>query len=224
MNSRAGAITVLIVAIGVWFGGNSPAFSATLQAMYDAATPGGDYDKDIVLETGVTYTGGLWIGGTFNRITAIFETHEEDVRVVGSGAIIDLRGGEICIGYCNGRLDIEDCVIINGNVRFRGYDDAILSLIPTGSVRYVTFYNPHDYGIRMYGCGDGILLERNLIVNAVDTGDDFQYLNGNPMEWLPTGASFAMSLTGGDLEIYENWSFHTDPATNADPLRHFALM
>ena len=90
-----------------------------------------------------------------------------------TGAILDLQGEEICIAYCNSRLDIEDCVIINGNVRFRGYDDAATHLLPEGSVRYVTFYKPHDYGVRMYACGSGILLERNIVVDPVDTGPGF---------------------------------------------------
>ncbi|MBU0618491.1 MAG: hypothetical protein KKI02_12305 [Planctomycetes bacterium] len=201
-----------------------PALATSLKEMYDLATPAAGYDKYIVLETGVTYTGGLWIGGTFNRITATFEEHGEDVRIVGNGAILDLQGGEICIAYCNGRLDLDDCVIINGNVRYRGYDDATLQLVPEGSVRYVTFYQPHDYGVRLYGCGAGILVERNIVVDAVDTGPDFHFLTGMPMEWLPTGANFSLSVQAGSYDVFENWSYHSDPAANADPVRHFNLL
>jgi hypothetical protein len=43
-----------------------------------------------------------------------------DVKLVGNGAMIDLQGEQICMSYCSNRLDIEDCVIINGNIRFRG--------------------------------------------------------------------------------------------------------
>ncbi len=49
-----------------------PLFATTLKEMHDAASPAMGYDRYIVLETGVTYTGGLLIGGTFNRITAQF--------------------------------------------------------------------------------------------------------------------------------------------------------
>lgn len=201
-----------------------PAFSTTLKSMYDAASPGSGYDKYIVLEAGVTYTGGLGLGGSFNRITAQFELHDEDVRIVGHGAILDLQGGEICLAYTTRRLDIDDCVILNGNVRFRGYNGGGAGLIPQGSVRYVTFYRPHDYGVRLCGCGADILLERNLVVDAVDTGLDFQYLTGEPMEWLPTGTSFSLNVIAGSYPVFENWTFHTDPRVNEDPLRHFHFL
>jgi hypothetical protein len=200
------------------------AFSASLKEMYELALPASGYDKYLVLETGVTYTGGLWIGGTFNRITARFEGLGGDVYIAGNGAILDLQGEEICLAYCNNRLDIENCVIINGNVRYRGYDDATTYLVPEGSVRYVTFYKPHDYGVRLFHCGAGILVERNIVVDAVDTGPDFMYLTGIPNDWLATGASFALSLAAGSYEVFENWSYHSDPAVNPDPLRHFVVL
>jgi len=201
-----------------------PAYATSLKETYDAASPAGGYDKYIVLETGVTYTGGLWIGGTFNRITATFEQHDEDVRIVGNGAILDLQGQEVCIAYCNSRLDLEDCVIINGNVRYRGYDDLTTHLVPQGSVRYITFYQPHDYGVRLYGCGAGILVERNIVVDAIDTGPDFHFLTGMSMEWLTTGANFSLSVQATAYDVFENWSYHSDPEANADPLRHFHLL
>ena len=200
------------------------AYATSLKGMYDAASPAGGYDKYVVLETGVTYTGGLWIGGTFNRITATFEEHDQDVRIVGNGAILDLQGQEICIAYCNSRLDLDDCVIIDGNVRYRGYDDPTTHLVPQGSVRYVTFYRPHDYGVRLYGCGAGILVERNIVVDAIDTGMDFHFLTGMPMEWLTTGANFSLSVQAAGYDVFENWSYHSDPEANADPLRHFNLL
>ena len=73
----------------------------------------------VELEAGVTYTGGLYIGKVFNRINALFEGVGHDVRIVGNGAILDLEGGEICISYCGNTLDIDDCVIVNGNIRYR---------------------------------------------------------------------------------------------------------
>ena len=203
--------------------GSEIARAGTLESAYDAATTGGGYDKYVVLETGVTYTGGLWIGGTFNRITAEFEAGGKNTKIVGNGAILDLQGGEITIAYCTKRLDIENCVIINGNVRFRGYNDDTISLLPAGSVSYVTLYRPHDYGVRLYHCGPGIRLERNIVVDAIDTGSDFQYLTGLPMTWLAGGAAFSSSLIGGG-ELYHNWTFHSDPAANTDPLRHFTIL
>ena len=201
-----------------------PAASATsLKTMYDLAGPGNGYDKLIVLDPGATYTGGLWIGATYNRMAITFDGQREKVRIDGHGAILDLQGTEICIAYCQGSLDIEDCVIINGGVRFRGYDDGVLHLKPEGSVRYVTFYQPHDYGVRVFGCGDNILVERNIVVDAVDTGQDCVYLTGIPMPWMITGANFGLSLQG-DNELYDNWSFHTDPLINADLTRHYVYL
>jgi hypothetical protein len=203
--------------------GAVPCTATSLKEAYDLAGPAAGYARYLVLETGVTYSGGLWIGQTFNRVTAEFEGKGADVRIVGNGAILDLQGQEICIAYCTNRFDIDDCVILHGDLKFRGYDGGDLNLIPKGSVRHVTFYEPHDYGIRMFRAGAGVLLERNLVVDAVDTGWDFMFLSGIPSSWLPTGASFALSLQGG-WNVRENWSFHTDPAANADLARHFSML
>ncbi len=203
--------------------GLSAASAETLKAAYERAGPAAGYDKYLVLETGVTYTGGLWIGGVFDRISATFEPGGGDVRIVGNGAILDLQGGEICMAYCNKRLDLDDCVILNGDVKFRGYEDSVTRLIPQGSVRFVTFYRPHDYGVRMFHSGEGVLVERNLVVDAIDTGGDFMYLSGLASAWLPTGASFSLSLQGGQ-QVVENWSYHSDPAANVDPMRHFTVL
>jgi len=217
-------LRALLVVLGVQIAVGLPAFGTSLKEMYDLAPAGSGYDKDIVLATGVVYTGGLWVGKTFNRIDAKFEGPEEDVRIVGNGAILDLEGGEITIGYSNNRLDIEDCVIVNGSVRFRGYEDSFIYLVPEGSVRYVTFYEPHDYGVRLVACGTGILIERNIVVDAVDTGLDFLPFTGDFNDWLPTGVNVSLSNNTGSYDIFENWSFHSDPVVNADAANHFAVI
>ncbi len=76
----------------------------------------------------------------------------------------------------------------------------------------------------MQGAGDDILLERNIFVDAVDTGDDFTYLTGVPMEWLPTGSNVAISIFYGTYGIpilLDNWSYHSDEEINVDSTRHF---
>lgn len=211
------------VLLGVQLLFSQAALAVSLKEAYESAPAASGYDKYVVLETGVTYTGGLWIGATFDRISAEFVGEGVDVRIVGNGAIIDLQGEEICFAYCANRLDIDDCVILHGDIRFRGYDDGVMSLVPTGSVRYVTFYEPHDYAVRMFRCGSDVLVERNLVVGAVDTGSDFMYLTGYANDWLPTGASFGLSLTAG-FDVQANWTYHGDPVANADPLRHFTIM
>ena len=201
-----------------------PVSAGTLKECFDRAGPAQGYDRYVVLETGVTYTGGLWIGPTFNRISGQFEGRGESVRIVGNGAILDLEGGEITLAYCDERLDLDDCVIVGGNVRFRGYDGSQVSLRPTGSVRYVTFWRPHDYAVRLFHSGPGIQVERCLVVDAVDTGPDFMYLNGEQGDLLPTGASFALSLQVGGYELYDNWSWHSDSQANTERLRHFVSL
>ncbi len=201
----------------------APGYGELLKAAYDQSGPAFGYDRYMALEPGATYTGGLWLGGTYNRITATFEQHEEDVCIAGNGAILDLQGQQLCIAYCNSRLDIEDCIIVNGGVTFRGFAGHV-HLVPAGSVRYVTFYRPPDYGIRLFGAGADVLLERNIVVDPIDTGPDFMFLTGIPSAWLPTGAGIALSLQASRIQIYDNWTWLSDPDHNADPLRHFAVL
>ncbi len=202
--------------------------SIPLQKAFDNAGPGGGYDKVVVLEPGQVYTGGLFIGPVLSLISVGMEGPPGmDVLIQGNGAILDLEGGQICISYCNNRLDIEDCVILNGNIRFRGLRTAFHDVVPFGSVRHVTFYRPYDYGIRLQGSGAGILLERNLVVDAVDTGYDFHWGHGAPHEWLPTGTCIAFSVQAGQYgvpQIRENWSFHTDPERNDLLLAHYSIL
>jgi hypothetical protein len=203
--------------------GGSAGEPATLREMFERAGPREGYDRWIELETGVVYAGGLLIGPIFFPYsdTPVGEPGQ-DVRIVGNGAILDLRGAPICLSYCNNRLDIDDCIIINGGIFFRGYRSESVELCPAGSVRQVTFWRPRDYGVRLRVENPDIAVERNLIVDAVDTGPDFLYLTGIPSEWLPTGTSVGSSL--GAPGIRENWSFHSDSAANADPLSHFAFL
>ena len=192
--------------------------------MFDLAPSGPGYDKVVVLETGVTYTGGLWMGKDFNRLSGKFEGRERDVRIECNGAILDLQGREICIAYCTNRLDIDDCVIINGDVRYCGHQDGSNYFVPEGSVRYVTFYQGHDYGVRLFGSGADILVERCIVVDAIDTGPDFLHFSGVPSDWMPTGSNFTLSMQAGGIELYDNWSFHSDPKLNSNPLRHFLFL
>jgi len=43
-------------------------------------------------------------------------------------------------------------------------------------------------------------------------------------EWLPTGANFGLSMQAGEYDVFENWSFHSDPVRNADPQHHFNIL
>lgn len=211
--------------------GSAPrcALAVSLKEAVEAAGSGGGYDRWVELQTGVTYTGGLLIGRVYSPVTNAFLVQEEglDVRIVGNGAILDLQGEQICMSYCDNRLDISDCVIRDGGVRFRGDNDPGLALQPSGSVRYVTFVSPQDYGVRLQGAGAGVTIERNLIIDTLDTGLDFVATTGIPGTLLPTGTAVAMSVQTGDYglpEVRENWTFFGNPDLNGFPLHHFSFL
>ncbi len=211
----------------VMFIGIGPVFPASLQEMLDTAGPGNGYDRYVVLETGITYTGGLMTGVQYNPISHDYGGICEDIFVEGNGAVLDLQGQQILVSSCESTFDLENCVILNGNIRFRGSSDDVLVALPSGSIRYVTFYQPHDYCIRLQNAGPDITIEHNLLVDAVDTGPDFVTLTGYTNSWLPTGVNIALS--GQFFGFYgpfvrDNWSFHTDPTVNADSLRHFGFV
>ncbi len=199
--------------------------ATTLREMYELAGPENGYDRYIELECGEIYTGGLQIGPSLRPYSdQLVGEPGQDVRIVGNGAILDLQGQRLCISYCNNRLDIDDCVVVGGDIRFRGLDWVDPVGVPTGSVTHVTFYGPHDYGVRLFGTGPGITVERNLLVDAVDTGFDFIYTTGISSEWLTTGTSISGSVQVGWPLIMENWSYHTHPHDNLDPLAHFSFL
>ncbi len=197
--------------------------ATTLREAVQAAGPLNGYDRWVELETGVIYTGGLLVGPIFRPYSdSPYGPEGEDIRIVGNGAILDLQGGQICVSFCNNRLDIDDCVIVNGGVRWRGYHPH--DLHPRGSVRNVTFWQPHDYALRAQNAGPGIELERNLIVDVIDTGWDYIYLTGIPSDWMPTGTGISLCITTASPLTRENWSYHSNAVANADPLTHFSFL
>ena len=174
-------------------------YSTSLQEMYDNAESGNGYYKYIVLDQNITYTGGL-------ELEALNGDPHQDVAIIGNGAIIDMDSSLILFSNIAGRLDVENCVIVNGQIRYKSHDVYASpdSIQPTGSVKHVTFYHAYSYAIRLQGTGEGILLERNLVSSTVDTGNENQ--SGN----MPTGMSYAFSVTEGSFgtpEILDNWSF-----------------
>jgi len=197
----------------------------SLKEVYDAAAAQDGYDKYLDLETGVTYEGGLFIGNVFNRFTNQYEGDlGENVMIKGNGAILDLQGQQITISFTDKRLDIEECIIINGNIRFRGVNSEDYVLTPAGSVKQVTFYKPHDYAVRAQAAGEGIVLENNITVDVQATGDDYVAISGFPLEWLPTGISFALDLVEQIPEMDNNFSYFSNEVTNADSVWHFTML
>lgn len=220
-----------IAALLVWTALSTHAAPAptTLQAAFEAAGSLGGYDRYLVLQTGQVYTGGLLIGPTWDEDRTMFVDDEMglDVMIEGNGAILDLQGQQICISYCGNRLDLVDCIILNGGVRYRGELDQAVVRIPEGSVTYCTFFEPHDYAVRLDGAGAGVLCERNIVVSAVDTGPDGQVWNGITSDNLPTGLAFGISVqvgTYGTPDINDNWTWFRETSINAELLRHYCLL
>lgn len=217
-------VILIILLLVVFF----PLQATTLRQAYESAQSTSEYDKYLELTTGQIYTGGLLIGKVLNAVTSELSGLEgQDVRIEGNGAILDLQGEQISISYCQNKLDIDNCIIINGNVRYRGLVQPDTSFLPTGYVKYCTFYQPQDYAIRLQGAGDGIAIKRNIFVDAVDTGPDFIYTNGVSSPSIITGANVAISVfynTYGVPELLNNWSYHSDSDINADSTRHIVAL
>ena len=194
----------------------SYSFATTLQEKYDNATSQNGYDKYIILEEGVTYTGGLLILGDDYGMAA-------DVKIEGNGAILDLEGGVLKIEACDNKLDVSNCVVINGHIRYYGDLDDNYEYFhqPYGSVTCVTFYKPLMYAVRLQGVGgtEGtnaiggqVLIKKNIFFEAQDMGPDLHPVTGEPLESLPTGINCAFSLFPnlyGTADIIDNWSYTT---------------
>jgi hypothetical protein len=220
---RLVSVCALVVALA------TAAPAVTLKEVLQSAPAGGGFDRYVVLETGVVYEGGFIVGATWDDDRQIFRDDEPgfDVKIVGNGAILDLQGQQICISFCRHRLEIEDCIFLNGGVRFRGERTPQVDRVPSGSVRHCTFYRPHDYAVRLQGAGNGITLERNIVVDTQDTGLDYVIWSGVAGENLPTGVCIAPSVQIGAFglpQMWDNWTFFSDPQINADPSYHYVFL
>ena len=111
-------------------------FSISLYEVYEQAGPANGYDKYIVLDPDIVYTGGIGSG-------------EESIYIEGNGAVIDLNEGTgIWIaGDANnnitGSLDIDHCSIMNGGsygINLSGYS--------TNSITKCNLINVH-WGIQV---------------------------------------------------------------------------
>ena len=150
--------------------------AATLQDVYDEATPGMGYQKLLELHRDSIYLGGILISN-------------ETVGIKGNGAIIDLQGGSISVTGLS-TLDIDACIIINGN---HGIDaqDAVTAL-----VTHCTFYN-NQIGISYMATSGQIEVINTILANNSQYGfaceehsqralhyiNAYQNWGGDYMEW-----------------------------------------
>ncbi|MEE8638806.1 MAG: right-handed parallel beta-helix repeat-containing protein [bacterium] len=90
----------------------------TLQSAYDEAGPAEGYDKLLVLDSKVTYTGGL----------SVLQGKKSCIR--GNGALCDLDGGQIFVSQPRTQFDITGCCIIDGGAAGAIYvaDDATANI------------------------------------------------------------------------------------------------
>ena len=156
--------------------------------MFDAAGPNGDFDKVVSLQFGETYTGGLELDGTY--------CDEVNLKIIGNGAILDMQGERLYFSNMDKELDISDLIITNGYISFNG-----LEIEPRGSVKNVTFYQPKNYAVLMALCGNEIIIERNIVVEAQPI-DFFGQAN-------PTGISFGLDKDYTYETIIDNWSYNS---------------
>lgn len=201
----------------------------SLQSVFETAPARDGYDRFLELETGRIYTGGLQVGATWDDDQAQFIDAELglDVMIAGNGAVLDLQGQSIRISFCTNRLDMQDCIVLDGGVRFVGDRTLAVDRVPSGSVRYCTFYRPVDYAVRLMGAGAGVTCERNLVVDPVDTGQDVVIWSGITGLHLPTGLAFGISVQTdafGMPDLRDNWTWHSEPRANEDPLHHFGFL
>jgi parallel beta-helix repeat protein len=78
------------------------ALAKTFQSAYDEAGAGEGYDKLLVLDPEVTYTGGC----------GVLIGKKSCIR--GNGALCDLEGAQVFLSQPGTHLDITGCCLING--------------------------------------------------------------------------------------------------------------
>ena len=112
----------------------SPLHGVTLQSIFDESGPGNGYDKYVILEQDMIYTGEVGI-------------YEGDVFIEGNGAIVDLNEGLGIWVYAEegypASLGIEYVTIINS-----GYNGLTFNGTSTGNISNCNFIS-NMYGIQI---------------------------------------------------------------------------
>ena len=129
----------------------SIASGITLQSVFDAAGPGIGYNKYVVLEQDMIYTGevGVYVGNVF---------------IEGNGAIVNLQGGSGIWIYADeaypAGLDVQYTTIINGAYHGLSYGG-----VSTGSVTNCNFVH-NDLGIKLFDESNVYIMNCNFIENT----------------------------------------------------------
>ena len=125
----------------------------TLQSVFDASGPGNGYDKYVILEQDMVYTGEVGV-------------YEGNVFIEGNGAIVDLNEGVGIWVYAEeeypASLEIEYVTIING-----GYNGLTFNGSSTGNISNCNFIQ-NAFGIQ-------IMDDVNISINNCNFVDNSQY-------------------------------------------------
>jgi hypothetical protein len=158
---------LLLLAAGVLLA--AAARAESLQDFWDAnKAPEGEYDFVVHLDSLAVYTGGLYINSDTNCIK-------------GHGAILDLQGATLRMSGTRTRMDIENCVILNGGIPGNDNYPAVYyanTSMAEMHVRHCTFYNC-SMGLR-----SGLILhtastvESCIFMNCTDWGAMFYAYEG----------------------------------------------
>ena len=146
MNSGKKTIFILLSSI---------VLSTTIQDVYNDAMPLNGYDKYLILDSSIIYTGGL---GVF----------EGDVYIEGNGATINLYESGGLWAFADeefpASLSIEYCSIINSS--FDGGFGMSYSGTATGIIKNCNFVNNH-MGIKLFDNADVEIINCNFVNNLV---------------------------------------------------------
>ncbi|MCP4580139.1 MAG: hypothetical protein GY839_00870 [candidate division Zixibacteria bacterium] len=121
-----------------------PAFAyQSLQEIYEAAEPSGEYDKFIELDPEVEYLGNLHISDPIN------------VCLIGNGAIIHGRPYMISIGAFFGRLDVSGCIVIGGSygIYYSTQSSGLVfnnTIVGCDQYGIATIYQDEDFGVEVW--------------------------------------------------------------------------
>jgi len=126
-------------------------FGVTLQSIYDTATPSNGFDKYLILEKDIIYTGEIGI-------------YEGSVFIEGNGAIIDLNEGLGIWAYGEENstvsLSVEYVTIING-----GYNGLTFNGFAIGEITNCNFIS-NQFGIQIMDYTEVSIKNCNFISNS----------------------------------------------------------
>ncbi len=125
--------------------------AVVLQDIYDTALPGEGYDKLVVLDPNVTYTGGLTVDRGLRSC------------IHGGGARIDLENNSIWAAGSGTLLDIDHCILTGG------YSALYIAQDAAATVRNNTIVG-NGYGVISWLANTNVIIENNIIVNNVVYG------------------------------------------------------